>query len=205
MLGTYGDKGANLTQPYGPTLEDLRWGPTIFHDITTARERSGNTVVADGLHWRATGQGYYYVGPIGVLAEYVRSTEHVVMNGTHERVVADSWQALFQWVLTGEDATYNSVTPRHPFDPKQGTWGAFDVAARIGHIGLGSDQVFDTGYADPTKSVSNAWSTGAGVDWFANRSVRAVLDVRSIWFTFVVKTGDRLSETSITGRVQLAF
>ena len=201
VAATYGDKGANLAQPDTPTWKTQGQSTIFTYVVGTTL---ANTVVADGLHWRATGQGYYYAGPFGVLAEYVRSVQHVVLNGTHERVSADAWQAVVQWVLTGDDATYNSVTPRHPFDPKRGTIGAFDVVARVGEIRL-DGQVFDTLYADPTKSVRGAWSTGAGIDWFANKAFRAVLDVDRTWFALGAKTGDRPPETSIVARVQLAF
>jgi len=207
---TFGDKAANLTQPDTPQWKTA--GQTTIFQYRTGTTLA-DTVVADGRHWRATAQGYYYGGPIGVLAEYVRSTQHVVLNGTHDRVTADSWQALAQYVITGENATYNSVTPAHPFDPAKGTWGAFDVAARIGEIRVTDGDVFDA-FADPAKSARRAWSTGGGIDWFANRSFRAVLDVEHTWFTLGAKpsavdktiaAADRASETVVIGRVQLVF
>ena len=207
---TVGDKAANLTQPDTPAWKTT--GQTTIFQYR-AGTTLADTVVADGRHWRATGQGYYYAGPLGLLGEYVRSVQHVVLNGTHDRVVADSWQAVVQYVLTGDDATYNSVTPRHPFDPKTGAIGAFDVAARVGEIRVTDGQVFDK-FADATKSARRAWSTGVGIDWFANRSFRAVLDVERTWFTLGAKpaatektltVADRAAETVIVGRVQLVF
>jgi phosphate-selective porin OprO/OprP len=191
---TFGDKAANLAQPDVPVWKTT--GQTTIFQYRTGTTLA-DTVVGDGRHWRATAQGYYYAGPVGVLAEYVRSTQHVVLNGTHDRVTADSWQALAQYVITGEDATYNSVTPAHPFDPKHGTYGAFDVAARIGEIRVTDGGVF-AAFADPSKSARRAWSTGAGVDWFANRSFRAVLDFERTWLTL-------RDETVVVGRVQLVF
>ena len=198
---TYGDKTANLTQADTPVWKTAGQN-TIFQ--YRAGTTLADTVVADGPHWRATAQGYYYAGPFGVLAEYVRSVQHVVLNGTHDHVAADSWQAIVQYVLTGDDATYNSVTPNHPFDPKTGAIGAFDVTARIGELRQTDGAVFAV-YADPTKSVRRAWSSGIGVDWFANRAFRGVLDLERTWFTLGAKTGDRASETTLLGRVQLVF
>ena len=34
-----------------------------------------------------------------------------------------AWEISAGWVLTGEDASYNGVTPRHPFDPGNGRLG----------------------------------------------------------------------------------
>lgn len=189
---TFGDKAANLAQADTPVWKTAGL-TTIFQ--YRAGTTLADTVVADGRHWRATAQGYYFGGPVGVLAEYVRSTQHVVLNGTHERVTAESWQALVQYVITGEDATYNSVTPAHP-------WGAFDVAARIGEIRVADGDVFSA-FADPAKSARRAWSTGAGVDWFANRSFRAVLDVERTWLALGAKPS--ASETVVVGRAQLVF
>lgn len=195
---TYGDKDANITQPDTPQWK-TQGQTTIFQYIVGKTDTLADTVVADGLDWRATAQGYWYAGPLGLLAEYVRSTQHVVLNGTHDRVAASAWQAIGQWVITGENATYNSVTPRERY-------GAFDVVGRVERIELDSLQPFDAGFADPTKSVSGAWSGGVGVDWFANKAFRAVIDLERTWFERGAAAGaDRPTETSIEARVQLAF
>ena len=202
---TYGDKDPNLTQTDTPTWK-TQGQTTIFSYVAPTGGTLANTVVSDGLHYRVTGQGYYYVGSFGVLGEYVRSVQHVVLNGTHDRVPADAFQVAAQLVLTGEHASYNSVSPEHPFDPHKGTWGAFDVVARVGEIRLIDTEVFDNGFADATKSSRRAWSTGAGVDWFANKGIRFVLDVERTWFTLgAVNATNRPTETSIIGRAQLAF
>jgi phosphate-selective porin OprO and OprP len=202
---TFGDKAANLTQADTPVWKTA--GQTTIFQYK-AGTTLADTVVADGRHLRATGQGYYFAGQVGVLAEYVRSVQHVVLNGTHDNVTADSWQAVLQYVLTDDEATYNSVTPRHPFDPKTGEVGAFDVTARVGELRQTDGTVFAL-FADPTKSVRRAWSGGVGVDWFANRAFRGVLDLERTWFSLGAKTGatasDRAAETSIIARVQLVF
>ncbi len=203
--GTFGDKKANLTQPDVPswktsgqnTVFQLRAGTTL-----------ADTVVADGRHDRGTIQAYYFYSRLGVIADYVRSAQQVVLNGDHDRLVSDSWEAVAQVLLTDDEATYNSVTPKHPFDPKTGEIGAFDVKARVGEIRQVHGEVFEK-YADPTKYASKAWSGGVGVDWWANRSFRALIDLERTWFTGGAKTGtivsDRIDETSVIGRVQLVF
>jgi phosphate-selective porin OprO/OprP len=135
----------------------------------------------------------------------VRSTQHVVLYGTHDRVAADAWQVVGQWVITGDDATYNSITPRHPFDPAKGHIGAFDVVGRIEELRVDDDGLVFAQFADAAKSVLRARSGGIGVDWFANKAFRAVVDLERTYFTLGAKTGDRAPETSIEARVQLAF
>ncbi|MBV8761482.1 MAG: porin, partial [Deltaproteobacteria bacterium] len=140
-----------------------------------------------------------------VLGEYVRSRQHVVLGTAHDLADFEAWQVLGQWVITGDKATYKSVSPRHPFDPAKGQWGAFDVAARVGELRVVDAGTLNNGFADPAKSARRAWSAGAGVDWFPNKLVRFVLDVDHTWYTRGLATGDRAAETSIVGRAQLAF
>ena len=205
---TFGDKDANIGQPDTPQWK-TQAQTTIFQFKVGPTDTLADTVVADGYAWRATAQGYWYAGPLGALAEYVRTSEAFELAEHHTRVVADSWQAVGQWVITGDDATYNSVTPRHPFDPHTGDLGAFDVVARVGELRLVDDAAFAAKIADPTKSIEKAWSAGAGLDWFANKAFRAVVDLERTWFTLGAKTGtatsDRPTETSIIARAQLAF
>ena len=156
--------------------------------------------VSSGRHWRASAQGNYYSGPFGVLGEYVRGVQHVGFDGSNDRAVLDAWQGLAQWVITGEPASFASVTPAHPFDPAAGQWGAFDVAARYGELRLVDGSLFDLGFADPTKSAHRARSLGAGVDWFPNRQIRFVLDLDHTWYWL-----GRPAETSVIGRVQTVF
>lgn len=164
-----------------------------------------DSVLADGTHWRATGQGYAYYGPFGALAEYVRTAQDVKIGSKRETATFEAWQVVGQLVVTGDKASYKSVMPRHPFDPAKGEWGEFDVAARVGEIRVVDDGTLNDGFADPAKSARRAWSAGAGVDWFPNRTIRFVLDVDHTWYTRGARTGDRPAETSIIGRAQAAF
>ena len=205
VAATFGDKEANLTQPDVPTWKTagqntilaFRTGPTL-----------SETVVADGRHERGTIQGYWFVDRVGIIADYVRSSQEVVLDGNHERVSSDAWEAVAQVLLTDDVATYNSVRPKHPFDPQTGGLGAFDVKARIGEIRMVHGAVFEN-YVDPTKSARRAWSSGVGGDWWANRSFRASIDLERTWFTGGAKAGavviDRSAETSLLGRAQLVF
>ena len=165
----------------------------------------GDGVIADGRHWRATAQADYYAGPLGVLAEYVRSTQDIALADQHATARFEAWQVLAQWVITGERATYKSVTPRHAFDPANGTYGAFDVAARATELRAVDGDVFAAGFADPTKSAKRAYSAGGGADWFLSQNLRFALDVDRTWFRRGAANGNRASETSIIGRAQVAF
>ena len=199
---TYGYKDGTLAAPQLPAYKTQ--GQTTFFQYLAGTARA-KEAIADGRQWRATAQGYWYIGPVGLLGEYVRSSQHVALGTSHAVVVSEAWQGVAQWVVTGDPASYDGVAPRHPFDPRRGMWGAFDVAARFGEINLVDDRAFDAGLADPAKAARRACSAGAGADWYANTSIRLVLDVERTWFDGGAKGGDRPTETSIIGRLQLAF
>ncbi|MFN0247752.1 MAG: OprO/OprP family phosphate-selective porin [Kofleriaceae bacterium] len=168
-----------------------------------------DTVIADGTTWRATGQASYYVGPVGLLGEYVRTNQKVTRGDVTVDASFDSWQAVAQYVLTGDDATFKGVAPKNPFDPATGQWGAFDVGARIGQFRVVDSAIFREGLADGQKSALRVWSAGAGVNWYANKNIRLVLDFERTWFRYGATDGtttvDRAPESSIVGRVQTVF
>lgn len=199
---TYGDKHGHLASPDTPQFKTA--GQTTFFQLETGTTSTGTALEA-GRHWRATGQGYWYTGRFGMLAEYVRSREHVALGPKHDLADFEAWQVLGQWVITDDDATYKTVAPRHPFDPAKRQWGAVDITARVGELRVVDARTLDRGFADPTKSARRAWAVGGGADWFLNRNVRFVLDVDHTWYTRGFKVGDRPAETSIVGRAQLAF
>jgi phosphate-selective porin OprO/OprP len=128
------------------------------------------TTTANGRHWRFSPQGYYYCGPLGLMGEYVISDQDV-RNGTDTADLRNTaWQVSGGWVLTGEEASYTGVTPRHPFDPRAGGWGAWQVVGRYEQLYV-DDSAFPN-FASSTASASaaRAWSTG--FNWYLNRNIR---------------------------------
>ena len=199
---TYGDTTGTLAATDLPVFKTQ--GQTTFFQYRTGTTLM-DTPIAHGRHWRATAQADYFAGPLGLLAEYVHTAEHVALGETHAIAAADAWQGLAQWVITGDAASFKSVTPRHAFDPSHGHYGAFDLVGRVGELRFASSDVFDRGLADPTKSALRVWNAGAGLDWFPNRTFRFVLDYDRTWFRLGAKAGDRPPETSIVARAQTLF
>src|SRR5262249_35303179 len=107
--GTYGRRVGMLADTGLPAYKTQ--GQTTFFAYRAGTTLM-DTVIADGIQYRATAHASWYAGPIGTFAEYVRSVQHVAQGGTHERVAVDAWQAVAQWVITGEDASIKNVTPR---------------------------------------------------------------------------------------------
>jgi len=135
---------------------------------------SNAVVVASGEHWRLSPQGYYYYGPFGVLAEYIISDQRVSRIGTKPltsaRLDNRAWEITGSWILTGEDAAYKGgVSPRRPFNPRQGDWGALQLVGRYAELSI-DDAAFPQ-FSNPLTSARLAQSWLVGLNWYLNRNV----------------------------------
>ena len=129
-----------------------------------------NGVVASRTHWRLSPQGSYYYGPLGLMGEYVISDQEI-RNGSHSADLRNTaWEISGGWVLTGEDATLTGVTPKHPFNPHNGQWGALQVVGRYADLDI--DNAAFPFFANPAASASEARSWSAGLNWYLNRNIR---------------------------------
>jgi len=159
-----------------------------------------------GSRIRYSPQAYYYFGPFGALAEYVRTDTDVTRLGSDEQFENDAWQIAASYVLTGENASYKGVVPRSDFGPGEGGgWGAFEVAARYHELSVDPD-IFDTGFASPLTSAEAARAWGVGLNWYLNRWVKLMLDYdRTAFDGGGPAGGDRPTESVVFVRWQLNY
>ena len=140
-------------------------------------------VVANGTHWRLSPQAYYYYGPFGLLGEYAISDQGVKNSATLK--TADlrntAWDIAGGWVLTGEDAAFNGVTPRHPFNPRNGDWGALQLVARYAELDV--DKAAFPAFANPATSASEAHAWAVGLNWYLNKNIRVNTSFSRTTFT----------------------
>ena len=168
------------------------------------------TVSASGDRTRWSPQGWLYLGPVGVLAEYVAARHEVqnVVTGkptTTAQLKNTAWSLTGSVLVTGEEATYGGVKPKDFFVPASGKLGALQLVARYNRLEVDPD-TFGQGYADPTRSVRRASAWGVGLNWIWNSNVRYVLDYEQTSFAGgVASAGDRPTEKSIQTRLQLSF
>jgi phosphate-selective porin OprO/OprP len=129
-------------------------------------------VQGDGNRFRLAPQAAWYYKRVGVLGEYVRSTQHL-KNGTGSdvRTTHDAWTAQMSFLLTDDTASYGHIEPRQPFNWSKRHWGAWELAARYAQINIDPDS-FSHNLADPTVSVLRAKSTTVGVNWYLNSNLR---------------------------------
>ncbi len=166
-------------------------------------------VSAAGPQLRTEPQAYYYYKSLGILGEKVDSYESLQYKSgsTMYRDKADNkaFNVEASYVLTGEDASYNGVTPRHDFNLSQGDWGAFELVGRYGELKLDSS-IFSEGFSNLNTSINqeHAWATG--INWYLNHNVKlAVAYERTKFRRGAPNGGDHKTENLFTGLTQLSF
>ena len=209
-IGSVSSNSAGLPATTGGTLPGYA---TDGQQQFFAYNPTNGAVAANGGHWRLSPQASYFYGPIGLLGEYVVSNQRV------SRTIAPlspislghtAWQITGSWLLTGEDATFGALIPRHAFDPRNGHWGAFQLVARYAELDI-DDAAFPLfANADTSATEAHAWS--AGLNWYLNKSVIVKLNYSRTTFAGGGGAGTtapaplaRQPEEVLFTRVELAF
>lgn len=127
-----------------------------------------------------------------VLASFVRSST------VGDPVLYGGYLELSHF-LTGEARPYERalgifghVDPKRDFDPRQGTWGAFEVATRFSATDLN----------DAGARGGRMWLFGAGLNWYWSRYVRLMFGYE---LAFVRGTDETGNLQVFQGRVQLVL
>ena len=200
--GSYGHTRGSASSTDLPTYVSA--SQTSFFSYASNSTDASKTAVARGARSRISPQGYYFWGPFGVLTEYVRSSQGLGLAGKSTTAEHHAWQLAGSYVLTGERASYEGVTPAQPFDPWARRWGAWQLVGRYATLDIDSS-VFKNGFADPTKSARAAKEWVLGVNWYLNKNVKFALDYANTDFKGGAAKGDRRTEKIVLSRVQLAF
>jgi phosphate-selective porin OprO/OprP len=89
------------------------------------------------------------------------------------------------WTLTGEHHAYNPqaasyfrISPRNPFSPAHGQWGAWELAARVSYVDLNSNFLPGAAVSATPGAVDGGIQRGYsfGVNWYPNDFIRFILD-----------------------------
>lgn len=200
--------GFGVAGSWGNTSSNVTGLPSAF--LTDGQQQLfayTNNVVANGQHWRLSPQGYYYWGPFGFLGEYVISDQRVTKGAASASLRNTAWQVAGSWVLTGEDASYTGVTPKHPFDPRANHWGAVQLVARYANLDV-DNKAFPI-YANPATSASEAEAWAVGLNWYLNKNIRVNASYSRTTFDGHINgssaTVVRQPEQVVFTRLQLAF
>jgi phosphate-selective porin OprO/OprP len=188
---------------------------TFFSYYAPATDTTGaQTAFANGRATHLNPQLYYYVGPFGVLGEYVWSKQAVQRGNNVANLANQSAHGTVSFVIGGRES-YEGPTPTAPFDPAKGKWGALELAAQLSWLKVdpltfGDPNVAgSTAYADPTKSARSATAYGFNATWVPRRSVHYGLLFEQTRFKGGAGTAmavtNRPTENLLLGRAQVNF
>jgi phosphate-selective porin OprO/OprP len=160
---------------------------------------------AVGTHRRISPQASYYFGPFGISAEYVRSSQIVATSAVAPHLVNhDAWQVQGSIFVTGEDASYTTVTPKNQLDPAHGHFGAFELTGRVGELRI-DDAAFTLGFADRNAAAAKAKEWAVGLNWHLARNFKLMGDYVKTTFDGGAKGTDRPTEIVVLTRLQAAY
>jgi phosphate-selective porin OprO/OprP len=207
IAGSWNDQVGTALQPLLPSFKTP--GQSTFFKFRAAGTTPGT--IADGERTRLAPQLYYYVGALGVIGEYTeveQDVSRIVPTGIREaKVDTNAWQLAVSYFLTGEEASFKGFQPKTRFSPSEGTWGAFEIKARVQQLNV-DDNAFGGGadsFADPLASASQADSYGIGLNWYLNENLKWLLDIEHTTFEGGAADGDRKDEDSYQLRLAIAF
>jgi phosphate-selective porin OprO/OprP len=203
-IGIAASSGTEQGTAAAPALGSYRTPGQLALFRYRADGTAANTVLAKGRRTRVSPQGYLYAGPVGVLAEYVRST-HEVRRATDVAELANqAWQVSGGWVLTGERESYTSITPDHPLDGStSGGLGALELVARYGV--LTTDAAAFPTFADPATQPRRARAAGVGLNWRLTRGLLLAANYERTQLDGPDAAAVRHTEHAVLTRLQLGF
>ncbi|MGA3098797.1 MAG: porin [Bryobacteraceae bacterium] len=161
-------------------------------------------VTSAGHRTRLTPQGYYYLGPFGLLSEYTLTEEGFKKGLVQKDIAFRAWQVEATWILTGENKSFTSPTPKRSFDPRNHGWGAVELAARVGDFSA-EKGIYNYGFASSNTTPRHAHEVVGGVNWYLNRLFRISVDYGNTNFGGGAVLSNRLSERVLIGRFQVNF
>jgi phosphate-selective porin OprO and OprP len=181
-------------------------GQQTFFRYASSASTPATNAFADGQRARLAPQAYFYSGPLGLHGEYIQSWQEVTRVATATttaKLKHTAWQTTGSYFLTGEKNSFRSAAPKRPFDPKEGTFGAVELAARYSELSL-DDATFPT-FANPASTPSKAKAWAVGVNWYLARAIKVMVDYEHATFTGGAAAGDREAENFVVTRVQHSF
>jgi phosphate-selective porin OprO/OprP len=205
-VGVAGSTGIERGTTAAPQLASYRTaGQQTWFRYLSSTTTPATNVFADGTRRRLAPQAYWYSGPFGVHGEYILSWQEVKkLNVDNLKLRHQAWEATGSYFLTGEKNGWRSVTPKKPFDPAAGTFGAVELAARYSELRI-DDATFPA-FANPATTPSKAKAWAVGLNWYLAKAIKVVLDYEHTTFDGGTASGEaREPEHFVASRVQYSF
>ena len=199
ISGTFGHPSGNEKEPQLASYKSA--GQQTFFKFLNDGTAAG-TAVASGSRWRLSPQAYWYYKGLGILGEYVVSSQKVALAGASASIKNQAWQVAATYVV-GADNSFGKIKPQKPLGWTHGGTGAFEFGARYNELKIDPDAF--PSFADPAKSARKAKAWGATFNWIINDNAKFMLDFEQTRFNGGDKAGNRKTESVILNRYQLAF
>ena len=202
FAASYGNQNGTPASTNLPSYKSI--GQQVFFSyLVDPKPDATNTVVPRGEHYRLAPQFYYYVGPLGLLGEYVYVAQSVQKDTSRAVLSHQAWQIQLSFVLTLDRASYDGVIPKRPFDLKKRHFGALELAGRYNELRV--DKAAFPVFADVTKSAYQARSFGVALNWYLTANTRFGINYERSDFKGGSPTGNRNAENVLFGRLQVSF
>lgn len=206
-----GSHGARAGTPAAGTTAAVTLLPSYKADSQGSTYFKYNaTVLAVGEHTRYTAAGSYYLGGLGVLAEYVASRQRVVNTSAAPVVVTiarptnKAWQVAASYVVTGEKNSEGVVRPASGVEA--GGLGAIRVKARYQQLDVDDALFVGNVFATATASATKATGTNVGLDWWPVPALRLEAEYSHTTFKGGAAAGaNKPGENAVLARAQVAF
>lgn len=184
------------------------FGQQSFFQASVVTFASG--VEPAGHRTRLAPQGYYYLGPFGLLTEYGLNEEGFQKGLLRRSIAFRAYQVQLSYILTGEKKSFVSPTPKRSFDPLHksgGGWGAVELAVRVSDFEA-ENGIYTYGLVNPAAAPRHLHEWVGGVNWYLNRLVRITGDYGNTAFGGGAPAsagGNKLPEKVFNLRFQINF
>jgi phosphate-selective porin OprO/OprP len=236
MAGTYGDPNDVALSSYqSPGLQNIFTYTGVVSVPNSKPAVLTTGTKADGTAYRLYPQAYWIYGPFKLVGEYATTNQDIAnqvlekgesLNKYSMNETINAWNITVDYALTGENNVFlnQGIKPRHNFDPFEGEWGSWVLAARFSPINFDQATFKNIGtaekpiypFADPRSSVSSAATWALGANWWLNPNVKLMFDYSQTSFEGgaaeldennlrTTKVIDRDTEKVFQTRIQLGF
>ncbi len=138
-------------------------GITMF-DFNDGDAGEPGAAFIDGIRTRYLVNFSWLYGPASIRAEYIMIENELISAAPQSDVSYDGFYVQGTFLLTGEKKPLeNRVKPNSMFDPLEGTWGAFELAARIAVMDVSDAE--DAGMIIATRNQETQQIT-VGLNWW---------------------------------------
>ncbi|BAW80447.1 phosphate-selective porin O and P [Candidatus Nitrosoglobus terrae] len=160
-------------------------------------------VMAAGERLIISPQLYYSWKSFSLLGEYAYNSQEVQKKSDLNTIHNQAWQLASSYVITGENPSYEGVTPQRKFDPTRGAWGALEIKARYNEFYIDSN-AFPV-FANPTKNAHSVKAWAVGINWYLMRRTKVMLEYEEAYFWGGATSRDMPTERLLMSRLQFAF